>query len=490
MAEKLLGYSATLKKKHGVIFTLIISAFLALNLYSIYNNVYYFTLLPIVLYIAYLYFFSFEKIYLIIAFAVPVSISLDSFDFNLALFLPTEPLLFGLLCLWLIKAFFNPLKWVGLNKNVITLSIAIYFLWMIFAAMLSRFPMISWKYVVAHAWLIIPTYFFGAQIFYKKPKLINVFFIGMLISILLVVIYTSIHHYLYNFSDRAGHWVMQPFYKDHAIYGSAVAMMIPTVFFWMLSKRFNRTQQFFLFISFIILMTGLLLSYSRAAWLGFFVAVVLGVIIKFRIKFKYLALAGISILLIGFFFMSSIINRLEKNKQDSSKDIAEHVESISNISTDASNLERINRWSAAIRITQDFPITGSGPGTYQFVYGPYQLSQNLTIISTNAGTLGNAHSEFLGTMSESGIPGLASFVFLVFAIFYYGFWTYTRWLKVNSEVANTVLGLLLGMVTYFVHAFLNNFLDTDKIAFPVWGFVAIIVAYGIRIREGKGEEGF
>lgn len=483
MPEFLADYKTRLSKRQWFFFSLIMAAYVALNLCAIFNNIYYFTLLPVVLYIAYLYFFSFEKIYLIIAFAVPLSISLDSFDFNLAIFLPTEPMLFGLLCLWLLKAFYKPLRWPGLNRNMITMAIAIYFLWMVFASLLSRIPLVSWKYVVSHAWLIVPTYFFGVQIFYKKPKLINVFFIGMLVSVIIVVIYTSIHHYMYNFSDRAGHWVMQPFYKDHAIYGSGVAMMIPTVFFWMMSKRFNRTQQFFLLMALAILLIGLLLSYSRAAWLGFFIAAILGVIIKFRIKFKYLALGIVSLLLISFFFMDAIINRLEKNKQDSSKDIAKHVESISNISTDASNLERINRWSAALRITADYPITGSGPGTYQFVYGPYQLSKNLTIISTNTGTLGNAHSEFLGTMSESGIPGVLALFFLVFSIFFYGFWTYSKWLSVSVDTANTILGMLLGLITYFVHAFLNNFLDTDKIAFPVWSFVAIIVAYGISIRE-------
>ncbi len=35
---------------------------------------------------------------------------------------------------------------------------------------------------------------------------------------------------------------------------------------------------------------------------------------------------------------------------------------------------------------------------------------------------------------------------------------------------------LLGLITYFAHGFLNNFLDTDKLSVPFWGFIAIIVA--------------
>jgi hypothetical protein len=38
---------------------------------------------------------------------------------------------------------------------------------------------------------------------------------------------------------------------------------------------------------------------------------------------------------------------------------------------------------------------------------------------------------------------------------------------------------LLGLITYFTHGFLNNFLDTDKLSVPFWGFVAIIVALDV-----------
>ena len=41
-----------------------------------------------------------------------------------------------------------------------------------------------------------------------------------------------------------------------------------------------------------------------------------------------------------------------------------------------------------------------------FLYAPYQKPSEKTIISTNAGNRGNAHSEYLGPMAESGILGL------------------------------------------------------------------------------------
>jgi hypothetical protein len=37
------------------------------------------------------------------------------------------------------------------------------------------------------------------------------------------------------------------------------------------------------------------------------------------------------------------------------------------------------------------------------------------------------------------------------------------------------------------HGFLNNFLDTDKLSVPFWGFTAIIVALDV-YHTGKAEE--
>nr|NQU89023.1 hypothetical protein [Bacteroidota bacterium] len=49
------------------------------------------------------------------------------------------------------------------------------------------------------------------------------------------------------------------------------------------------------------------------------------------------------------------------------------------------------------------------------------------------------------------------------------------------------LSVMLGIVTYFIHGLLNNFLDTDKASVPVWGFFAIIVALDIYHTKTKKE---
>jgi putative inorganic carbon (HCO3(-)) transporter len=158
---------------------------------------------------------------------------------------------------------------------------------------------------------------------------------------------------------------------------------------------------------------------------------------------------------------------LGRNNTDSDGDITANIESMSNISTDASNLERLNRWSCALQMFEEKPVVGFGPGTYQFLYAPFQKSSQKTIISTNFGDKGNAHSEYLGPLSEQGLIGALIVVALVFAVMFLGY-RLVYSVKDKSLKILTIT-VLMGMSTYFVHGFLNNFLDTDKASVPFLG---------------------
>ncbi len=153
------------------------------------------------------------------------------------------------------------------------------------------------------------------------------------------------------------------------------------------------------------------------------------------------------------------------------------MQSIANVTTDASNTERFNRWAAAMRMFNEKPFFGWGPGTYQFQYAPFQISTEKTIISTNFGERGNAHSEYIGPMAESGVIGLLS----VLGIIATALLTAGKLIYHSPDKKTRVfaMAIALGLITYFVHGTLNNFLDTDKAAAPFWGFIAMLVAMDV-----------
>lgn len=239
----------------------------------------------------------------------------------------------------------------------------------------------------------------------------------------------------------------------------------------------SKTYRLYAAIVSLILLGALYLSFSRAAWVSLAASAGVAVLVVYKIRFRWI-FTGLVILIASFYmFKTEILYALEKNKQDSSANFIEHVQSIYNISSDASNLERINRWQSAIRMFEERPVFGWGPGTYQFIYAPFQRSKERTIISTNAGDLGNAHSEYIGPLSEQGIPGLLNILWIGIAAIYTGIRVYRK--ARNREIRLYSLVSVLALVTYFIHGFLNNFLDTDKASVPFWGFMAMIVAMDI-----------
>jgi putative inorganic carbon (HCO3(-)) transporter len=255
-------------------------------------------------------------------------------------------------------------------------------------------------------------------------------------------------------------------------------MLIPVVIGFLFTLHgtslFRRVSSW---IVFLIFTAATLFSYTRAAWVSLMGALGVFIILRLRIRFVYIALVGIVALTYAYSHRADILIQMEQNRQTSSEDLMEHVKSISNVATDASNLERLNRWSCALRMFKEKPFFGWGPGTYMFNYAPFQLEREKTEISTNAATRGNAHSEYIGPLAESGFPGTLSFLAIVIATFMTGIRNWSRATDRKTKIIS--ISILLGLVTYYLHGLLNNFLDTDKASVLFWGYTAALVAIDV-----------
>ncbi len=460
----------------------ICAIFIVLNCIFIVNEFYWFSLLPAVLLIIILFIFSLDNLLLLIVFLTPLSINLTDFENNVRIILPTEPLLFGVLLLFFIKVIYEG----GFDKRIVrhpvSIAILVYLFWIFMTSLTSTMPLVSFKFLIAKLWFIVPFYFLGTQLF-KNYKNIRTLVWMYIFSLLIVIFYTISIHSNYGFNEQTAHWVMSPFYNDHTAYGAVLAMFTPFTLGFAFDKKLNKTQRTLSFFVFLILLVAIVLSYTRAAWLSLAVALIIFLILKFKINYKII-IAGLA-LLIGIFYVyrDEIIFTLEKNRQDSSKDYVEHIQSMSNISSDASNLERINRWECAFRMFREHPVFGWGPGTYQFKYAPFQLSQEKTTISTNAGDKGNAHSEYIGPLAEDGLIGMLSVLAIFSLVTYTAVKVYKR--SKSKDIKFLAVTAIISLFTYFVHGFMNNFLDTDKASVPFWGFVALIVTLDVYYKDEK-----
>ena len=443
---------------------------------SLYYNLLYLFILPP--FIAALYFavFQTEKTFLALALLFPLSVNIEEYTKNIGLFIPTEPILFGLLLLLCATQIKSPFISRETWKEPIIYTWLILLAWIFITSVTSSNPLISFKFLVAKSWFVIPVLFFGTY-FFKNEKNISRFFVLMTIGVSITALYTIVNHASYGFGEKESHWVMSPFFKDHTIYGAIIALSIPISIALLLVVKQKPLKQFLLLLMAVVLFLALYFSYTRAAWLSIALAVFIGFIIHIKLKKQIVIGVGIILLFFAAYKWQSIQFELSRNKQEhTTEDFSERLQSAGNVTTDASNLERINRWSCALEMFKERPVFGFGPGTYSFEYARFQTPNNLTIISTNFGDLGNAHSEYLSFLSEMGLLGLIFFISFVFSVFYSAIKLYYQTNRQERNKRIFIMAMIISLSSYFIHAFLNNFLDTDKAAIPVFAICAIIVS--------------
>lgn len=369
-----------------------------------------------------------------------------------------------------------------------------YLIWLFVSASFSPLPWIGFKSAIAHSVFIIPAFFvsislFRENLFSKKNKTekfvqkTNRFFdssclaqkmlLCLVFSSALVASYTIIHYiFLLPLSIDKIFYISQPFFNDHTQLAAWLSMMLPVSIFFSFYYSGRKWVKIFCIIAVFLILFGIIISHCRASWLSLFIAGVLFLASQWKLsRKKWIGISVVSLLLL-FLVLKPVLQWGERVGASKSNNPITNLLSLTNWSKDVSSMERCNRWKCAYRICKDFPISGSGIGTYSFLYGPYQKEAEITEISTYKGDAGNAHSEYFTALSETGIIGAGIFLCMTFVGFLLGYRAYKKQSKPSMQ--KYILTILLSLTTYFSHALVNNFLDTDKLAFIVFFFLSIL----------------
>ncbi|MBP5424689.1 MAG: O-antigen ligase family protein [Prevotella sp.] len=457
--------------------------FLALNHVMATHKELWFMAMPAALVLVLLFLKNMDLALMATALVTPLSVNVAVLGES-ELSLPAEPMMILLTVVFLIRSAIEKAYDKRLLRHPVSIAVIVMLLWMVVVSATSQLPLVSFKYTAARLWFVIPFFFAGAYVF-RDPKKIRQFFwcyaIGLIAVILISTARTMGH--LHDLSTL--HHAMKPFYNDHTAYGCVIALFLPAAFYYIFSRNSKGWARLWWVALFGVLVMGLYLSFSRAAWISVVAAVGVFFAVRLGMKIKWMIVCFAVGIGLFFAYQGDLLYKMGKNSTDSSTELSSQVKSMSNISTDASNLERLNRWASALRMWQEHPVLGTGPGTYQFLYASYQRSYQLSVISTNAGDLGNAHSEYIGPLTEQGVPGTL-FISAMFLL------TFATGVKVyrsakSKPIANTALAFTLSLLTYYVHGAFNNFLDTDKLSVPFWGFTAVVVALDVFCEKKEKE---
>ena len=262
-------------------------------------------------------------------------------------------------------------------SHPVSILIILDLIWSLISGVLGEMPFVSIKRLLLKTAFIIVFYFLFVRILRNKKNLVRVWVLYS-IGLLIPVFWTLFNHSQYGFSKVVSFAMPLPFYNDHTLYAACITFILPILVTLAIKPNlfgYNKKLRFAFAAVALLFIIGIIFSFSRAAWLSIIVSGIAGLlIVLFRFKAWHFLTFVVLALLILSYFRTDIYQRIEKVEDVSRQtNVEEHIRSSMNIQTDVSNLERINRWKCALRMFEDKPIAGFGPGTYQFVYGKYQV---------------------------------------------------------------------------------------------------------------------
>jgi O-antigen ligase len=152
--------------------------------------------------------------------------------------------------------------------------------------------------------------------------------------------------------------------------------------------------------------------------------------------------------------------------------ITRHAGSITSAG-DVSNLERFNRWTAAIEMTRARPWLGFGLASYPFVYPEYRRK---TIVTELAYQHMSPHSEFFRLFSENGVVGFLAACWFLAAAFLLG----VRVIRRSPDPLAQLLALavMAGLGTFCIHGFFRTYIDLEKVAVAFWAGFGTLAGLG------------
>jgi O-antigen ligase/tetratricopeptide (TPR) repeat protein len=104
---------------------------------------------------------------------------------------------------------------------------------------------------------------------------------------------------------------------------------------------------------------------------------------------------------------------------------------------------RLPLWSSVLTIVKDFPVWGTGYGTYQYVDPLYRTSAEFAVFNVD-----HVHNDYLELLVEGGLVGLLLYLVAIGLVFRFGY----RDASKGRLSAGLALGALFALTTLVIHS--------------------------------------
>jgi len=198
-------------------------------------------------------------------------------------------------------------------------------------------------------------------------------------------------------------------------------------------------------LAYLVILLVLLITQSRAAWAGTFIALLL---LAFKGRFKFIAMY-IVIFLLTFFFLPSV--------QERAKTILNPLHHTSG---------RIDIWKDAMEKVLDKPFWGYGVGSMKIIADP------------EVKKYGSWHSDYLQIVMESGFVTLFAYIILSFLLFR-NCWRLIK--KTEGEQKDVVMGIAASLVCMYFISFFGGHIVEPVLSLVFFSFISIVSIFSIKI---------
>ncbi len=251
-----------------------------------------------------------------------------------------------------------------------------------------------------------------------------------------------------------------------------LAMVIPLLlgFFF---TGFRRDKFFLLTILTLLMAMAIIHSLSRGGWASAFVG--LAFMFSVLLANQYLGHKTIILIIIGgVFFWAFIVL--------ANRPLVEEILTIKQVSQDTSIQSRVLVWRKTVDVVRDYPLLGTGPGTFSTIFTQYQppgfTSRYLS-----------AHNDYLHFISEVGVPLIAVMVWMIICFYHRGI---TKLANPSRLVRSTTLGAMSGVTALLIYSIFdfNLHIPANAILFTVLAAIVVapIPAADNRSQRAKGQE--
>ena len=230
-------------------------------------------------------------------------------------------------------------------------------------------------------------------------------------------------------------------FVHYNVFASYLISFIPLAIVLNLIKLKKKIYKVIIFLWPLLLISALMLTFSRGGWLGFLSGAGLLAFLSRKNKFIFRAIA---VFLLALLFIPSLRERAAFTFSKGG---------------DAS---RFFIWQTGFEMIKENPLIGKGPGTFKEHYPEYAGRLDPDVRHKPL----SAHNIYLRIWAEAGIFALLSFLMFLGLFFYQGIKIIRR--GEPQVICLLLTGIVCGIFSYLAHGFFDCALFGARVNTPFW----------------------